>query len=128
MRVSVDLVSGKVGSVSGYTSPSYVSKAYPAMTDFSKILTALEKEQEKTSFIFEEDEEKNDEVKMGTPEQVFLKYSRYTTASPQEYLVPALAFSLEYPENTPEWQRKKVKIVPLISDMFEKMYGEKEGK
>lgn len=124
VSVSVDLRTGKVSDFYGFEPKTYTSKQYPAVTDFGKIKELVDKTGD-SKFAFEEETEE-EIVKVKKPEQVWLEYRSYSNNSSKLYLVPALAFENEYPESEKDtWISRRKTVLPLISEMLEKMGVEK---
>lgn len=121
ITVTVDLKTGTVSNLYGISLRTYEGKEYPATQDFEAIKKYVEGlGYEKLSF---EDEADVQTVKVQTPEAVWMQYSTYTGKETKNYLVPALKFAVEYPEEI-TWGQRAV-IVPLIKDMFERTANQK---
>jgi len=95
--VNVDIREKRVAGVYNITSHRYLSSAYPAETDFSKITGRIG--QSASVFPMREAAGKPSEIVLGTPEKVYLREWRTTTSEPEEMLIPALSFPIiEIPE------------------------------
>jgi len=121
LTVNVDLRSGQVNNLYGISSQSYEGKNYSATQDFSAIKKYVE-DMGYSKLSFEEDADKQS-VEVQTPEVVWMQYSSYNGKTTQEYLVPALRFEAEYPEDN-NWNNQNV-VVPLVKDMFERLIEKK---
>jgi len=121
MVVSVQVKQKKVSNLYNLTTQNYQASSYDMETDVKKILAYAE--QGGVNNIRYGVETKTEDLALGDPEFVYIKYYSYKDNVNTELLVPALYFPIKEPPKDQNFYRKGV-VVPLAMTVL----GEREAQ
>lgn len=127
VAVQIDQRRARVDSIWGVTAQQYESSEYTVVTDEER-LRAMAEMGGMNAYRYAEGEEVNElVVTLGTPEVVYIQYTRYQEAErrSEELYVPVLRFpvvSIEESDDVQPWMyRPQYVTVPLIGEMVDEL-------
>jgi len=117
LTVSVDIRNKQVASIYNLSTQNYDRSSYK-VANISDILGLAERGG-MNNYYYSDQASKTQDVKLGSPEKVYMKYWKYdsVTGISDELLVPALNFSVQdFPQNA-DYNLKRNVIVPLAEEL-----------
>lgn len=117
VSVSVSVRDNRVNSVWGMSINRFQSSGYATVQNKNKIMQSLENGGY-MNYVYKNEEAKEVEIKLGTPELKYVVTYNYTDGNSEELIIPALVFRVIEKPEVPYYHRDNITI-PIINDLLE---------